>query len=78
MSTSRDPLQRDYRFNVAAYELDKALELDLVSPSVERAVNHRPAALTWWVDDVLIVRHFDEQIALKGERAVLYDLPVRR
>ncbi len=53
-SASRDPSQRDYRFNIAAYELDKALELNLVSPSVERTVNGQPAAVTWWVDDVLM------------------------
>lgn len=51
---SRDPLQVDYKSNVAAYELDQLLELNLVSPSVERTVNGRPAALTWWVDDVLM------------------------
>jgi hypothetical protein len=48
------PSQRNYRFNVAAYELDKALELHLVAPSVLRAVDGRPAAVTWWVDDVAI------------------------
>ncbi len=52
--SSRDPSQGDYRSNAAAFELDKLLELDLVSPSVERSVNGRPAALTWWVDDVLM------------------------
>jgi hypothetical protein len=46
------PSQRDYRFNVAAYELDKTLELYFVAPSVARAVNGRLAAVTWWVDDV--------------------------
>jgi len=44
--------QRNYRFNVAAYELDKALELHLLPPSVVRTVNGRPASVTWWVDDV--------------------------
>ncbi len=52
--SSGDPAQGDYRSNVAASELDKMLGLDLVSPSVERSVNGRPAALTWWVDDVLM------------------------
>jgi hypothetical protein len=47
-----DPTTRNYRFNVAAYELDKALGLGLVSPSVARVVDGRPASLTWWVDDV--------------------------
>ena len=46
-----DPSQRNYRFNVAAYELDKMLGLDLVAPSVERLVDGRRASVTWWVDD---------------------------
>jgi len=53
-STSRDASQRKYRFNVAAYELDKALELNFVVPSVERTIKGQPAAFTWWVDDVLM------------------------
>ena len=46
------PSRRNYRFNVAAYHLDKVLELDLVPPSVVRTVNGRPASVTWWVDNV--------------------------
>ena len=46
------PTQRNYRFNLAAYELDKTLELDLVPVTVVRTVNGRPASVTWWVDDV--------------------------
>jgi hypothetical protein len=53
-SASRDVSQRNYRFNVAAYELDKALELNFVAPSVERTIKGQPAAFTWWVDDVLM------------------------
>ena len=45
------PTRRNYRFNVAAYELDKLLGLNLVPPSVERPVNGRPASVIWWVDD---------------------------
>lgn len=48
----RTAFQRDYRFNVAAYELDKALDLRVVAPSVVRTVNGRAASVTWWVDDV--------------------------
>ena len=47
-----DPTGRDYRFNLAAYALDKALELHMVPASVERTVNNRPASLIWAVDDV--------------------------
>ncbi len=47
-----DPTTRSYRFNLAAYELDKLLGLNLVPPSVERAIHGRPVSVTWWVDDV--------------------------
>jgi hypothetical protein len=46
-----DPTRRDYRFNVAAYELNKVLGLNLVVPSVERLMSGRPASLTWWLDN---------------------------
>jgi hypothetical protein len=45
------PFRRNCRFNVAAYELDKILELHLVVPSVARVMNGHPASLTWWEDD---------------------------
>ena len=45
------PTRRNYRFNVAAYELDKLLGLNLVPESVERHVNGRPASVTWWLDN---------------------------
>ena len=47
-----DPTRRNYKFNVAAYELDKVLGLSLVPPSVERSVSGRPASLIWWVDNI--------------------------
>ena len=46
--------ERNYRFNAAAYELDNALDLRFVPPSVVRTVNGRPASVTWWVDDVVM------------------------
>ena len=46
------PTRRHYKFNLAAYELDKLLDLHLVPPSVERSVNGRSASVTWWLDDV--------------------------
>ena len=42
-----------YKFNMAAYELDKLLELNMVPVSVERKVGSM-AAVTWWVDDTLM------------------------
>jgi hypothetical protein len=41
-----------YKFNIAAYELAKLLDLNMVPPSVPRSVRGTRAAVTWWVDDV--------------------------
>jgi hypothetical protein len=46
-----EPTRRNYKYNVAAYELDKLLGLHLVPPSVERSVNGEAASVTWWLDD---------------------------
>jgi hypothetical protein len=47
------PWRDSYKYNIAAYRLYRFLGLDIVSPiSVERKVNGRPAAITWWADDV--------------------------
>ncbi len=55
-----------YRYNVAAYRLAVLLELDNVPKSVERIVDtnrsgRTQAAVTWWIDDVLM----DERARLK-------------
>ena len=41
-----------YLYNVAAYRLAVLLGIDNVPMSVLRQVDRRPAAVTWWVDDV--------------------------
>lgn len=43
-----------YKFNIAAYRLDKLLGLNMVPVSVERKVGAETASVTWWVDDVLM------------------------
>jgi hypothetical protein len=43
-----------YKFNVAAYELDKLLDLNMVPPSVERRVAGSLASFTWWIDDAIM------------------------
>lgn len=44
-----------YKFNIAAYRLDRLLGLGMIPPSVERKVAGKPSAVTWWVDDVLMM-----------------------
>lgn len=41
-----------YKGNIAAYRLDRLLELRMVPVSVERLIDGVRAAVTWWVDDV--------------------------
>jgi hypothetical protein len=43
-----------YKFNIAAYELDKLLELEMVPPSVERKVRGDAAAFTWFIEDTMM------------------------
>jgi hypothetical protein len=50
-----------YRFNIGAYRLAGLLGLKNVPMSVKRNVDGKPAAMTWWIDDV----QFDEEGRLK-------------
>jgi hypothetical protein len=50
-----------YRFNIAGYRLARLLGIETVPMSVERNVNGKTAAVTWWVDDVKM----DEKERLK-------------
>ena len=43
-----------YRYNIAGYRLSRLLGLDNVPMSVERKINGKPAAMTWWIDDVIL------------------------
>ncbi len=43
-----------YRYNIAGYRLSRMLGLDNVPMSVERKVNGKPVAMTWWIDDVIL------------------------
>ena len=50
-----------YRYNIAGYRLARLIGLDTVPMSVERNIEGKLAAVTWWVDDVLM----DEGTRLK-------------
>jgi hypothetical protein len=50
-----------YKFNIAGYRLARLLGLRNVPMSVERRVDSKDAAVTWWVDDFLM----DESDRLK-------------
>jgi hypothetical protein len=42
----------NFKYNVAGYRLAQLLGLNTVPMSVERVVNGKDSAVTWWVDDV--------------------------
>ncbi|MCA1562929.1 MAG: hypothetical protein LC753_18840 [Acidobacteria bacterium] len=52
-----------WKFNIAAYKLDRMLGLNMVPVSVPRRWRMQQAAYTWWVDDVMM----DEGDRLKGQ-----------
>ena len=41
-----------YKFNIAAYRVDRLIRLGMVPVSVEREVGRKKASVTWWVDNV--------------------------
>jgi hypothetical protein len=43
-----------WEFNVAAYRIDRLLDLRHVPVSVARPWSGKPAAFTWWIDDVMM------------------------
>jgi hypothetical protein len=43
-----------WRYNVAAYRLDRLLDIRMTPPSVERTHRNKDGSFTWWVDDVLM------------------------
>jgi hypothetical protein len=43
-----------WRYNVAAYRLNKVLQLGRIPVSIERLHRGKPGSFTWWVEDVLM------------------------
>jgi hypothetical protein len=48
-----------YKTQIAAYELDRLLKLDMVPPTVERQVQGSTGAATLWVENVVDMRKGD-------------------
>ena len=55
-----------WRFNVAAYRIDRLLAIGMIPATVERDFNGKPGSFTWWVDDVLMA----EQERYRQKRVV--------
>jgi len=59
------PNHDSWKYNVAAYKLDRLLELRMVPVTVPRPYKGKPAAISWWVDDVM----FEEAERVKKDIA---------
>jgi len=44
-----------YRYNIAAYRLDRLIGLGIVPVSVERKIGGKNASVTWWMEDVAMM-----------------------
>jgi len=55
-----DKKHDNWRFEVAAYELDKLLGLGMVPPTVKRSVGGRRGCLQLWVTGTVMVEYEDE------------------
>ena len=53
-----------WSFNVAGYEVDRLIGMNMVPVSVDRRWNYHDAAFTWWLDDVMM----DEEARLKKKQ----------
>ena len=54
-----------YKFNIAAYRLDRLVGFNMVPVSVERQVGGKTGSVTWWVDNVQMMERdrFKKKIA---------------
>jgi hypothetical protein len=55
-----------WRFNVAAYQIDRLLAINMIPATVERRYDGKPGSFTWWVDEVLM----DEQERYRQKKSV--------
>ena len=50
-----------YKSEIAAYKLDRLLELDMVPPTVERKVEGDIASAQLWIDDTMMLKEMQEK-----------------
>ncbi len=47
------PMKDSWRYNVAAYRVDRLLRLNMVAVAAQRPLRGKPGAISWWVDNVM-------------------------
>lgn len=51
-----DGFTESYKSEIAAYKLDRLLQMDMVPPTIERTVEGRPSAVQLWVENARMLR----------------------
>lgn len=57
-----------YKSEIAAYELDKLLGMDMVPPTVERRYQGDPVSFQLWVEDAKLLKQLPDQHAPDADR----------
>ncbi len=59
-----------YKYNIAAYRLDRLLGLNMLPVSVERTLGGNTGSLTWWIDDVMMMERdrYEKKIQVPPQR----------
>ena len=69
--------KESYKAEIAAYELDKLLQLDMVPPVVERELQGYKGSATFWVEDVVeatnVAANAPDRWQLQLTRAKMFD-----
>lgn len=50
----RIPNHDRWKYNVAAYRIDRLISLNMIPVTVARSYSGKPAAFTWWADDIMM------------------------
>lgn len=56
-----DGFWESYKSEIAAYKLDRLLQLDMVPPTVERRYNNEMASVQLWVQNTKMLKEVEEQ-----------------
>ncbi len=67
-----------YQFNIAAYRVSRLLGLDAIPVSVERRIDGRMGAVTWWIDDVLMTEKRRYQRKIEPPDPVRWNQQIHR
>ena len=72
-----DGYWESYKGDIAAYKLDRLLELDMVPPTVERRYNGDMVSLQLWAQDLKMLKEIQQQ-KLKPSNLEPYNFQLRR